>query len=378
MKCPKIFIAILFIILSAFLSLASTSKDSKEKIIFGGGPAGGTFQTIADAIHSFKPVRDATGFKLQVHSSEGSVENLKKINDATLQMGIVYSGDLWQGINGKIVNHSQNPSAPDTSGTNSSAPNSSAIYNKAMAVAYLYSATAQLLVHTEDSEIKSSTESTTGIRSKSAIKNIKDLEGKKIGVGNSGSGAYSSSELFFTHLGLWDKMEKRVVGYNDAARAFRNNELDAFWVFSALPCPAVAMAAAEGKGAKSETDKDAGVEANKSSIAIINLGEDADKSGFLKEFPWFSTMMIRGGTYKGLDQDTLSFQDSAILVASADVSSDTVYQILSIIYADEGVNYLAGQSENLKEMSIQTGTVGIITPLHPGAEKFWKEKGIVK
>ncbi|MBF0257400.1 MAG: TAXI family TRAP transporter solute-binding subunit [Desulfamplus sp.] len=320
--CDILFFCILT--LSINLSMFAAPAYSKEKIIFGGGPAGGTFQIVANAIQSFKPIKDAAGFKVQAQSSNGSIENLKNIDSGIFQMGIVYSGDLWQGTNGKLSN--------DTS-----------IYSKVAAVAYLYSAQAQLIVKT-DSEIKS----------------VKDLEGKKVGVGNRGSGAHSTCELFFTHMGLWDKIEKKNIGYNDASYAFRNNEIDAFWVLSALPCPAVTLAA-ETRG-----------------VGMVNLGDDARKSDFLKEFPWFSTVSIRGGIYKGLDIDTISFQDCAILVANQEVSNDLIYQLLSVIYADDGLAYLAQQNENLKEMSVPTGVIGIVTSLHPGAEKFWKEKGIVK
>jgi len=44
---------------------------------------------------------------------------------------------------------------------------------------------------------------------------------------------------------------------------------------------------------------------------------------------------------------------------------------------DEGLAYMAGQKKTFREMDIKTGTNGIITPLHPGAEKFWKEKGLL-
>jgi hypothetical protein len=51
--------------------------------------------------------------------------------------------------------------------------------------------------------------------------------------------------------------------------------------------------------------------------------------------------------------------------------------MLSMIYADEGLAHMRAQKKTFKEMSIETGTKGIVTPLHPGAEKFWKEKGML-
>jgi TRAP-type uncharacterized transport system substrate-binding protein len=51
--------------------------------------------------------------------------------------------------------------------------------------------------------------------------------------------------------------------------------------------------------------------------------------------------------------------------------------MLSLIYSEEGLKHMVGQKKTFKEMSIENGIKGIVTPLHPGAEKFWKEKGIM-
>ena len=99
-------------------------------------------------------------------------------------------------------------------------------YENVLAVAFLYGAPAQLVV-----------------RKDSGIKNLEDLVGKKVGVGNAGSGAFANCELFFNHLDIWDRFERNTMGYNDAAAAFGNKQLDAFRLFTAFPSGAVIMAA---------------------------------------------------------------------------------------------------------------------------------------
>jgi hypothetical protein len=211
-----------------------------------------------------------------------------------------------------------------------------------MAVSYLYGAPAQLVV-----------------RKGSGINSVKDLEGKKVGVGNAGSGAFANCELFFTHMGIWDSIERNAMGYSDAANAFGNNQLDAFWLFTAFPSGAVIQAA------------------QTNDIDLIDLGKDAEESGFYDEYPYFGKLAVPSGTYKGVDKETPSFQDSALWVANAGVSDDIVYDLLSKIYTDEGLAYMLEQKKTFKEMAIETGANGIVTPMHPGAEKFWKEKGIL-
>jgi len=302
----------------------STDSFAKKRVVFGGGPAGGTFQVVANGIQVYKPVKAIEGFTVKAQSSAGSVENLRKTNAGKQQMSVVYSGHVYLGMNGMMKND----------------PNK---YTDVLAVAWLYGAPAQMVV-----------------REGSGIKSIKDLAGKKVGVGNAGSGAFANCELFFSHLGVWDKIERNAMGYNDAAAAFGNNQLDAFWLFTAFPSGAVIMAA--------QTNK----------IALLDLDADAKASGFYDKYPYFGKLAVPAGTYKGVDYDAPSFQDSALWVANSKVSADVVYELLSLVYTDEGLKHMLGQKKTFKNMSLETGATNIVTPFHPGAEKFWKEKGMLK
>jgi uncharacterized protein len=313
-----------FIGFVAIVSLAfCQSAFAKERVVFGGGPAGGTFQVVANAIQVYKPIKAEPDFKVQAQSSAGSVENLRKTDAGRQQMSVVYSGHVYQGRNGKMKNDTKK-------------------YENVMAVAFLYGAPAQLVV-----------------KAGSGIKTVKDLEGKKVGVGNAGSGAFANCELFFSHMGIWDKIERNAMGYNDAAQAFGNNQLDAFWLFVGYPTGAVMMAA------------------QTNDIGMVNLDKDAEEAGFYKEYPYFAKVTIPPNTYKGVDYEVNTFQDSALWVANKDVSADTVYKMLSLIYTDEGLAHMVSQKKTFKSMSVKSGPTGVVTPFHPGAEKFWKEKGVL-
>lgn len=301
----------------------SSVSSAAERIVFGGGPAGGTFQVVANAIQVYGPVKDSENYTVKAQSSAGSIENLRKVNKGKSDFAVVYSGHVYLGREGRLKNDTNK-------------------YEDVLAVSYLYGAPAQLVV-----------------RKGSGINSVKDLVGKKVGVGNAGSGAFANCELFFTHMGIWDSVERNAMGYSDAANAFGNNQLDAFWLFTAFPSGAVIQAA------------------QTNDIDLIDLGKDAEESGFYDEYPYFGKLSVPGGTYKGVDKETPSFQDSALWVANAGVSDDIVYDLLSKIYTDEGLAHMLEQKKTFKEMAIETGANGIVTPMHPGAEKFWKEKGIL-
>jgi len=316
----------LSVIVCAILAVTlvfSAESFAKKRVVFGGGPAGGTFQVVANGVQVYKPVKAIKDFTIKVQSSAGSVENLRNVNSGIMQMGVVYSGHVWLGRNGKMKNDPKK-------------------YENVLAVAYLYGAPAQLVV-----------------RRGSGIKSTLDLVGKKVGVGNAGSGAFANCELFFTHLGIWEKIERNAMGYIDAAQAFGNRQLDAFWLFTAFPSSAVHVAA------------------QTNNIALVDLEADAEKSGFFKKYPYFAKLSVPAKTYRGVDYEAPSFQDSTLWVANTKVPAEYVYTLLSLIYTDEGLAHMRTQKKTFKEMAVKDGIKGVITPLHPGAIKFWKEKGIM-
>jgi len=321
-SCARIAIAMLCVVALAFAF--APSAFAKKRVIFGGGPAGGTFQVVANAIQTYKPVKAVKDFTIKAMTSAGSTENLRKTDAGKMQFSTVYSGAVWQGRNGLL-------------------PKDTKKYTNVLAVAYLYGAPAQLVV-----------------KKGSGINSVKDLVGKKVGVGNAGSGAFANCEQFFKFMGIWDKIERNAMGYNDAAAAFGNNQLDAFWLFTAFPSGAVIMAA------------------QTNDIKMLDVYDEAKAAGYFDKYGYFAPLKIPAGTYRGVDSDVGSFQDSALWVANSKVPDDVVYTLLSLIFTDEGLAHMVSQKKTFKEMSMEKGVKGIVTPLHPGAEKFWREKGVLK
>ena len=109
------------------LGSGSDASAGKTRVIFGGGPAGGTFQVVANAIQVYKPVKEAADYSVKAQSSAGSVENLRKTDAGKQQMSVVYSGHVWLGRNGKMKNDPKK-------------------YENVLAVGWLYGAPAQLVV----------------------------------------------------------------------------------------------------------------------------------------------------------------------------------------------------------------------------------------
>jgi len=303
------------------LCLLMCSESFARVYKFSGGPSGGTYQYYASGISTLSK---KAGMNVLASSSRGSVENVRLTHSGKAGFSVAYSGDIYQARIGKLKQDKRK-------------------YENVMALAYLYGAPAQLIINAD-----------------SNIMSTNQLDGKRVGVGPPGSGAASSCETYFTALGLWDKIERNFLGYRQAADAFKNNQLDAFWVFAGFPNSSVLEAALQ-------TD-----------IRLINTYKDGEAAGMFEKYPYFSKVVIPAETYKGVNADTITFQDSTIWIANNKVPEDVVYNLMTKVFSKEGLAYMISIHKSAREMTIENGIKGIVTPLHPGAEKFWKEKGVLK
>jgi len=313
-------IATTLLVAAAFLLPPATGL-AKERLAFSGGPEGGTFQYFSNGI-AIRLSKEVPDLEVSNMASAGSLENLRRVNSGEADFGIVYSGDTFLGRNGRL-----------TKDTNE--------YKNVYAMAYLYGAPAHLVV------LKGG-----------GIKNVADVAGKRVAVGGAGSGAAGAAQRYFTSLDLWDAMKVEFLGYSKAASALGDGLIDAFWVFAGFPNASVIQAAASND------------------IALLSVVDAGQKAGFFDDYPFYTQLTIPAGTYSGVDYDVNSFQDSALWVAGKHVSDDVVYKALENIFSKEGLAYMVKVKSTAKAMSVENGLNGIVTPIHPGAEKFWREQGL--
>ena len=306
--------------LLASLALAPTAAlAAKYKAKVGGGPTGGTFNTFANAMAVYIPKKDKN-FRMSAVGSGGSVENVKRISAGESNFGLCYAVDSGLGWNGEL-------------------PKDTKKYDGLRAMGFLYGAPAQLVV-----------------RAKSDFQSAKDLKGKRVAVGNAGSGAAASAERFFRHIGVWDDFKPQFLGYSAAASAFKDGKIDAFWVLVGYPNRSVIEASVQVD------------------IRLISVGKDAEESGFYAAYAYLPTE-IPAGTY-GEDMPVCStFQDATILSCNKDEDEKVVYKIMKILWSKDGMAEMATAKKTFKTMTLENGFLGASVPLHPGAVKFWTEQG---
>lgn len=321
-KTPR-FMSMAVSLLTAALLLTPSPGEAQRtaRLGFSGGPDGGTFQYFSNAI-STRLTRNLPNVDVSNMVSAGSVENLRRVNSGEADFGLVYSGDIYLGMNGQLTNDTRQ-------------------YKNAHAVAYLFGAPAHLVV-----------------LDGSGINSVKDLAGKRVAVGPAGSGAAASAQRYFTSIGLWDKIRVEYIGYSQGASAMGDRLIDAMWVFAGYPNSSIIQAAASNK------------------IKLLDLVEAGKAAGFFDANPFYAEVTIPAGTYSGVDAPVRTFQDSTIWVANNKVKEDVIYNSLKEIYSDEGLAFMVSVTSAAKAMTVQDGLYGVVTPVHPGAVKFWTEKGL--
>ena len=191
------------------------------------------------------------------------------------------------------------------------------------------------------------------------IKNIEDLKGKRVGVGAPGSGVEGDVQAIFKVAGLTYKDLKKADFLDFAATAsrFKDNQIDAGFVVAGFPTAAIMDLT---------TTKD---------VSLLSFSDDMLKK-LHKAYPYFVKSVIPAKTYKGIDKPTATPAVMAILITNDAVPADQVYEFLTAMF--DNLKDIAAVHAKGKEITLKGALDGLTAPLHPGAEKFYKEKGLIK
>jgi uncharacterized protein len=195
-------------------------------------------------------------------------------------------------------------------------------------------------------------------RKSANIKTVADLKGKKVCVGPVGSGTTENVKQILEAWGM--KMEDLKAEQLEATQAsdyIKDGRLDASFF-------------TVGMGAAVIVDTALLVDMN---IVPID-GSNADT--LIKKYPFFAKQIIPAKTYKGNEADINTVAVMAILASRADLEEDVVYGILKAMMEDYKEIHRA--HERYKSFTPETALVGMSIPLHKGAEKYYKEKGLLK
>jgi hypothetical protein len=196
-------------------------------------------------------------------------------------------------------------------------------------------------------------------RKGAGIKSVKDLKGKRVSLDEPGSGTLVDARIILEGYGLTEKdIEPEYIKPNPAIDKIKDNQLDAFFIVAGYPTGSVVELASSVGGELVPID---GPEAE----AIIG------KYGF------FAKDVIPAGTYDGIGE-TASLSVGAQLVVSAKVDMQLIYDITKALWNEKSRALLDAGHAKGKMITKENALNGVGIPLHPGAEKYYKEAGLLK
>tara|TARA_R110002049_G_scaffold218415_1_gene390029 strand:- start:419 stop:1387 length:969 start_codon:yes stop_codon:yes gene_type:complete len=311
---------------AALIGTAPVANAAQQFISIGTGGVTGVYYPTGGAIcRLVNKDRKTHGIRCSAESTGGSIYNINTVKSGELEFGVAQSD--WQ-------YHAYN-------GTSKFADDGK--FEKLRAVFSVHPEPFTLLV-----------------RSSSGIKSFEDLKGKKVNVGNPGSGQRATMEVVMDAFGIkmGDFALAAELKGSEMAQAICDGKIDAMIYTVGHPAAAVTEAT---------TTCD---------IQLVDVkGPGIDK--LVKDNAYYRTAVVPGGMYKGTDSDTTTFGVGATFISSADVSDEVVYTVVKAVFDNfSDFKKLHPAFANLKESEMISD--GLSAPLHDGAAKYYKERGWLK
>jgi TRAP transporter TAXI family solute receptor len=307
-------------------ALASPMASAQEFFTIGTGGVTGVYYPTGGAIcRLVNKGRKEHGLRCSVESTGGSVYNINTIREGELEFGVAQSDWQYHAYNGSSRFEEAGP------------------FEDLRAV---------FSVHPEPFTVVA--------RADSGITNFEDLKGKRVNIGNPGSGQRGTMEVLIEAMG-WTTDDFALATELKAAEqsaALCDNQIDAMVYTVGHPSGSIQEA----------TTACDSVLVNVSGAAVDKLV--ADNS-------FYRTATIPGGMYRGNDSDTQTFGVGATFVSSSSVSEDTVYTLVKSVFENfEDFKKLHPAFAVLKQEEMVAD--GLSAPLHDGAAKYYKEAGLIE
>jgi len=197
------------------------------------------------------------------------------------------------------------------------------------------------------------------VRRGSGIKTMADLKGKRMSVDEPGSGTLVDARLILAAYGLTEKdIKAEYLKPQQAADKLREGTLDAFFSVGGWPLGAIAELAAT-----------AGIE-------LVPI-DGPEAAGLIKQYSFFAADEIPDGAYKNV-AGVKTVSVNAIWATSSKQPDELIYNITAALWNANTRKLLDSGHAKGRAIKLESAVEGLGIPLHAGAEKFYKEKGLIK
>ncbi|SOC05269.1 hypothetical protein SAMN05877809_103413 [Rhodobacter sp. JA431] len=194
----------------------------------------------------------------------------------------------------------------------------------------------------------------------SGISSVADLAGKRVSLDEPGSGTLVDAKIILAGYGLSeDDIEEEFLKPDQAADRMRDGAMDAFFFVGGYPAGAIAELASQHD------------------VKLVPISCDEAPS-ICADYKFFAPDTVPGGTYEGNPDDVATLSVGAQWVTSADQPEELIYEITKALWNANTRKQLDAGHAKGKMITAETALDGIGIPLHPGAEKFYKEAGLLQ
>jgi TRAP transporter TAXI family solute receptor len=296
---------------------SSAGGGEQKFLTIATGGSSGPYYTIGGAMA--KVYKEKLGYNASVQSTGASVENINLLKTKKADLAFAMSDVASFAYNGQ-ENFKEGGAIKDL---------------KAMAGLYLNYVQ---IVTLKDRNIKS----------------VADLKGKRVGVGAPNSGVEVNARMVLAGHGItYNDIKADYLSYAEAIEQLKNNAIDAAFVTSGLPNSTVIDLM---------TTKD---------VEIVPI-QKADVEKMAQQFPFFVPAEIPAGLYKN-EQPVPTAAIRNIMLVRGDLSDEQVYKLTKSFF--ENLDTLKAAHNAAKDIDVKTAGKDLVVPLHPGAEKYYKEVG---
>lgn len=299
------------------------ANAQQQFVTIGTGGVTGVYYAAGGAIcRLMNQTRAEHGFRCSAESTGGSVFNLNAMRQGEFDLGMVQSDWQYHAYNGSSEFESAGP------------------WEELRAV---------LSVHPEPFTLVA--------RPDAGINSVRDIVGKRINIGNPGSGTQASITVMMEALGITrnDFSLAAELRADEHGPALCDNQIDAFYYAVGHPSANIADPTTTC-GAK-----------------IVPI-EDEAITALVEANPYFAEVSIPGGLYTGNPDDVPTYGVLATLVASTNVSEEAIYHLVKSIF--ENFDSFRGLHPAFAHLTPEEMVVnGLSAPLHAGAERYYREQG---
>jgi TRAP transporter TAXI family solute receptor len=310
--------------LSLVIGLGAGAVAQEEKFItIGTGGQTGVYYVVGQSICGLVNRGQAQhGIRCTAPSTGGSIANLNAMREGGMEMGVAQSDWQYHAYHGTSQFEEQGP------------------YEELRAV---------FSVHAEPFNVIA--------RADSGIESFGDLVGKRVNVGNPGSGQRATMDVVMEAMGwsVGDFALASELQSAEQAAALGDNNVDAIIFTVGHP---------NGSIQEATTTTDA---------RLISVDSDEIKA-LVEERPYYAWATVPAGMYRGTDEDVTTFGVMATFVAPSTVEDDTIYEVVKAVFENfDRFKGLHPAFANLEEEAMITN--GISAPLHDGAARYYRERG---